>query len=110
MTKDRKAAIAAWKERKSRPGIYALRCLPSGQCWVGSAPDLATVETRLRFGLRMGTHPRPSLQAAVRSHGEAAFAFEIRQELPEEEIPAILAKQLRDRATYWQAQLNALAV
>jgi hypothetical protein len=32
---DRKAAVAAYKERKSACGIYALRCGPSGEVWVG---------------------------------------------------------------------------
>ena len=43
----RKAAIAAYKERKVVAGIYAVRCSATGQCWAGAAPDLSTVETRL---------------------------------------------------------------
>lgn len=107
---DRKAAVAAYKERKPRPGVYALRCAASGQCWVGAFGDLASIETRLRFGLRMGTHPQPSVQAAARAHGEAAFRFEILEALPEEDIAAVLAKQLRDRATWWRERLGALTI
>jgi hypothetical protein len=38
---DRKAAIAAYKERKTVAGIYVIRCAASGGAWVGQAPNLA---------------------------------------------------------------------
>ena len=44
---DRKRAVAAYKERKVEAGIYVVRCLASGQVWVGSAPDLSTIQNRL---------------------------------------------------------------
>lgn len=34
----RKAAVAAWKERKAIAGIYSVTCAASGEAWVGSAP------------------------------------------------------------------------
>jgi hypothetical protein len=33
----RKAAVAAYKERKIAAGIYAIRCVASDQVWIGSA-------------------------------------------------------------------------
>ena len=51
----RKAAVAAYKERKVETGIYAVRCTASDQVWVGIAPDLSTIQNRLWFTLRQGT-------------------------------------------------------
>ena len=58
-TLDKKAARAAWKERKVVAGIYSVRCLTTGQVWLGATPDLATVEGRLWFDLKQGRHRSP---------------------------------------------------
>ena len=55
-TEARKAAIAAYKETKSTPGIFALRCTATGAAWVGRAADLATIRNRLTFTLARGAH------------------------------------------------------
>lgn len=73
---DRKAAVAAYKERKAAAGIYLVRCLASGERWAGQAPDLSTIWNRVWFTLRHGSHRARSLQEAWNTHGEAAFAFE----------------------------------
>ena len=57
----RKAAIAAYKERKVVAGIYAVRCNPTGERWLGAAPNIATVQNRVWFGLQMGTSPHRRL-------------------------------------------------
>ena len=49
---DRKAAIAAYKERKADAGLYVVRCAASGQQWVGGTLDLRTIWNRLSFMLR----------------------------------------------------------
>jgi hypothetical protein len=36
----RKAAVAAYKDRKVAAGIYVVRCAATAQQWAGSAPDL----------------------------------------------------------------------
>lgn len=53
----RKAAVAAYKERKVEAGAYVVRFTASGQAWVGSAPDLATIGSRIWFSLRQGGNP-----------------------------------------------------
>lgn len=75
-TADRKAAIAAYKERKAAPGIFAVRCLPTGEIWVGHAPDLATIKNRVWFALDHGSHRAQDLQAAWNTHGADGFGFE----------------------------------
>jgi hypothetical protein len=57
----RRAAVAAYKERKPRMGIYAVRCAVTGQCWVGRAMDLAKIQNRLWFTLRMGNNTHRTL-------------------------------------------------
>ena len=62
MKLDRKAAVAAYKERKAIPGIYAVRCAATGQAWVGQTPDLTTVRNRIWFSLRQdcSRNPQPA--------------------------------------------------
>ncbi|MGE4506592.1 MAG: GIY-YIG nuclease family protein [Desulfovibrionaceae bacterium] len=61
---ERKARVAAYKERKVVPGIFALRCEAAGLVWVGRAPEVATIRNRLWFSLRTGGYPRPDVQRA----------------------------------------------
>jgi hypothetical protein len=108
MSIDRKAAIAAWKDRKVEAGIFAIRC--PGGVWLGQAPDISTVQTRHWFSLRLGTHSNRALQAAWQAHGEAGFAFEILELLPDEDDPVARSSQLRDALRRWRNQLGAAAV
>ncbi|QEL24425.1 GIY-YIG nuclease family protein [Bosea sp. F3-2] len=109
-SEDRKAATAAYKERKSVAGIYAFRCEASGQIWVGRAPDLATIENRLRFTLRHGSHRQRSLQTAWNAQGSDAFRFEALERLEDEDIAYVLDRVLKERLAHWQAKLNAEAL
>ena len=104
---DRKSAIRDYKERKPAPGIYAVRCMPSGECWVGRAPNLATIQNRLWFTLRQGLHRQEELQSAWRTHGADAFAFEIVEEMEEEPLAYVRDRLLKERLAYWQETLGA---
>ena len=105
-TVDRKAAIAEYKKRKALAGIFAVRCLASGQIWVGRAPDVDSIETRLRFGLRSGGHRPPAMQAVWHLHGGDSFAFEI-VETVEEELAYVRDSILKDRLAHWREALGA---
>ena len=108
---DRKAAVAAWRERKAPAGIYVLRCLPTGQTWVGRATDLEAAERRLRFSLRMNSTPHRSLLAAAREHGEESFTFETVVRIEEENAsPEFIQSRLKSRLRHWQAELGAEAI
>lgn len=106
-TIDRKAAVAAYKEQKVAAGIYAVRCLPTGRVWVGSAPNLATIQNRIWFGLRQNAAGNRALQAAWNEHGAEAFAFEVVETLDEENSAYFQAAALKDRLKHWQAELGA---
>jgi hypothetical protein len=107
---DRKAAIAAYKEQKAAAGIYAVRCAPSGQCWVGRAPNLSTIQNRIWFGLRQGGDPHRSLQAAWKEHGPEAFTFEVVERLEDEDSAYIRDKTLKERFDHWVKELGAEAL
>ena len=107
---ERRAARAAYKERKAAAGVYAVRCAPSGEVWVGQAPDLATVWNRIAFSLRAGGNPHRALQAAWNAHGAPAFAFEALERLEEETLNFARRAALNERAVFWRKILGAAAI
>ncbi|MET4068866.1 hypothetical protein ABID58_003664 [Bradyrhizobium sp. S3.2.6] len=107
---DRKAAIAAYKERKTIAGIYVIRCAASGEAWVGQAPNLETIRNRIWFSLRQGGHPCRSLQAAWNAHGEAGLTFDECERLEDEETAYVRDALLKERGTHWRAELKAEAI
>lgn len=104
---DRKAAIAAYKERKVAAGIFAVRCRERRLCWVGRAPNLSTIWNRISFTLRHGGHPEPALQAAWNRQDGAGFEFEELERLGED-VPAISRDRiLKERHAFWVEALHA---
>jgi len=104
---DRKAAVAAYKERKVAAGIFVARCAATGQQWVGRAPDLGAIQNRLWFTLRHGSAPHESLQAAWRAHGAESFSFDILEQLDEDVSATMRDAALKDRLAHWSARLHA---
>ncbi|TYL97472.1 GIY-YIG nuclease family protein [Bradyrhizobium rifense] len=110
MSTDRKAAIAAYKERKTIAGIYVVRCAASGEAWVGQAPNLETIQNRIWFTLRQGSHPCRSLQAAWNAHSETGLTFGECERLEDEEIAYVRNALLKERLLHWRAELKAEAI
>jgi hypothetical protein len=110
VTIDRKATITAYKERKTIAGIYVVRCGASGETWVGQAPNLATIQNRIWFTLRQGSHRCRNLQAAWNAHGEAGLTFGECERLEEEETDYVRNALLKERMLHWQAELKAEAI
>lgn len=106
----RKAAVEAYKERKTIAGIYALHCRASGQRWVGRAADMDSIENRLSFMLRQGQSPYRTLQAAMREHGAAAFDYEEIERLADEPLAYARERLLKERLVHWCAALSAEAI
>jgi len=107
---DRKAAIAAYKERKPARGVYAVVCTATGAAWVGHSRHVDTRQNGLWFALRQGSGRCPSLQAAWTQHGEGEFRFEELDRLGED-FPAYgLLDELKKRQAIWQARLQATAL
>jgi hypothetical protein len=107
---ERKAAIAAYKERKRAPGIYAVRDAASGQVWVGRTQDLEKIENRIWFGLRCGGHPCRALQAAWSAGEGRGLAFERLEALEPEESRYILDSMLKERLAHWRSTLGAALI
>jgi hypothetical protein len=107
---DKKAAIAAYNERKGEPGVYVVRCSATGQNWVGGAPDLSKIWNRVSFALRQGAGAPASLQAAWREHGPDSVTFEPLEALTDEQLVFGRERMLKERRAYWCAALNAEAI
>jgi hypothetical protein len=107
---DRKAAVAAYKERKVAAGVFALRCAATGEAWVGQARDLSTIRNRIWFTLDHGSHPVKSLQAAWNAHGGDGLAFEELERIAEDLPDYARATALRERAAAWREEIGAAAV
>ena len=106
----RKAAVAAYKERKAVGGVYTVRCAASGQIWVGGAPDLSTIQNRLWFTLRLGSNSHRSLQDAWTTHGSEAFTFEVVEQLKDEDSSYIRNAMLKGLLTRWTDKLQAVRI
>ena len=110
MTNERKDAIRAYKERKTRRGVFSVRCAATGEVWVGSSPNLDSVQNSLWFTLRYGHHRNTRLQAAWNEHGEPSFQLATVEEL-DPETPALLVNDvLKQRKQDWIARLGAAAL
>jgi hypothetical protein len=108
MMVDRKAAVAAYKERKTPWGIYAVRCNATGQVWIGRGLDLDKIENRLRFTLRLGGVRPASLQDAWNRHGEKCFAIETLERMEEEEEAGFVRNNwFKARLNFWREELSA---
>ncbi len=109
-TEDRKAAIAAYKKRKSTAGIFAVRCAATGQAWVGQTLNLDTVQNRIWFSLRTGGHSNRELQSAWSTQGAENFGFEALERMSEEELPYLRDTLLKERFLHWRSLLKGSAI
>jgi len=110
MAIDRKAAVAAYKERKAIPGIYAVRRAASSEVWVGQSPDLRTAGNRIWFSLRQNNSPYRSLQSAWNAHGGEGFVIEELELLDEEDRGYVPEALIKARLAHWRSTLGALAI
>lgn len=112
MSKERrKELLAAYKEKKPRPGVFAVRCTATGQVWVQAAANLENCQNGVWFPLKLGSHPNKALQAEWKIHGADAFVFEEVEALAEEDLSGWeLTSKLKSRERHWREQLGATAV
>lgn len=111
MTSDnKKAVIAAYKQRKTVAGIYLVRCEASDEVWVGQSPNLDTIQNRIWFTLRLGNNRHPRLQKAWRDHGADNFTFEVVERLSDDEPSFAKDALLKERVAHWRSTLHAEAI
>lgn len=106
----RKAAIAAYKEKKTKSGIYAIRCSGTGAIWVGQAPDLATIWNRYLFELNARTCRSQTLQNAWIAEEGRGLSFEVLEEIDTEKMTYERERVFKERTEHWRKNLNALFV
>jgi hypothetical protein len=106
----KKAAIAAYKKHKKVAGIFAVRCAATGQVWIGQSPNLDTIQNRIWFSLRLGSHSNRELQSAWATHGADNFSFETLERLKDEELSYVQDARLRERFAHWRSTLNGSAI
>jgi hypothetical protein len=105
----RKELSQALKEKKAKPGIYAVRCTASGEAWVAKAPDLERRQAGLWFQLSLGGFPGKDLQDAWNKHGEAAFVFEVLEAIEDDNV-MLVPVLLKEREAHWRQALKANAL
>ena len=110
LREERKAAVAAYKERTLPAGVYVLRCTVTGEPWIGQSPNLEAIRNRLSFTLRTGSHRSSTLQTAWHTYGPEQFVFEVIERVPDDEPIYDLTAHLKRRLTHWQAELGATLV
>jgi hypothetical protein len=104
----RRDAIRDYKEKRTLPGVYAVRCTATGEVWVSASRNIDAQQNSLWFGLRTGGHFNRAMQGAWNAHGEGAFAFEVLERIDDEDLtPMGLADLAKARERHWQATLGA---
>ena len=107
-SRDRRALVREYKERKTAKGVYALRCEATGEAWVGASHNIDAQANSTLFALRLGSHPNGALQAAWTAHGEG-LRYEVLERIEEtDELSSIgKADLLKARLGHWMQALNA---
>jgi hypothetical protein len=108
-SKRKKDLVREYKERKRSEGVFAIRCTATGEAWVAASRHLDTQQNGIWFTLRQGSHLNKTIQAAWNAHGEASFAYEVLEEVTDDN-PLLIASLLKDREQHWRAQLGAASV
>jgi hypothetical protein len=107
---DRKALTAAYKEKATIAGVFAVQCTATGQAWVGQSRHIDTHQNGLWFALKFGSCRIPSLQQAWNGHAPEDFRFEQLDRLPADISNLLKGDELKKRAALWKARLDAEAI
>ena len=105
-SKSKRDLVREYKEREPQQGIYAVRCVATGAVWVAASRKLDTQQNGIWFQLKMGSHMNKPLQAAWNEHGADGFAFEVLEEIKDDNALLIPAR-LKERLAHWLAELGA---
>jgi hypothetical protein len=104
---DRKEIIREYKARATPRGVFAMRCLATGEVWVGSSMNLDGARNRILFSLGTGHYKDAALQARWNAHGEQAFQYEVLEKLDDDVSALRVGDVLKERSSHWLAQLRA---
>ena len=112
MEKQRRREIAnAYKEKKVVQGVFAVRCTPTGETWLGLSRNLPAQQNSIWFSLRMGSNSNKPMQAAWKAHGEAGFELTTVEVVATEDLSPYLGEALlKDRLKHWLSEMDAKPV
>ncbi|CAM3281298.1 GIY-YIG nuclease family protein [Corallococcus soli] len=98
----------AYKEAAVPMGIYAIRNRVNGKVFVGHSLNLPAMFNRIRFEFAQRMHRVPELQADWEQHGEAAFSFEVLDQLEplDEPGPTPPVEELKVLEQMWLERLK----
>jgi hypothetical protein len=100
----RKDLVREYKEQKTTPGIFAVRCGDS--VWVGPSKNLDKQQNSLWFQLRQNGHMNKAMQALWNEKGADAFTFEVLEEIADDN-PQMIGLLLKECDAYWREKLGA---
>ncbi len=104
---DRSEEKRKYKEAKQAMGVYRIRNTQSGKSYVGFSKDLRAILNRHRTELKFGSHRNKELLGEWKSLGEAAFEFEVLDELkPDDKNRTDPEEDLRTLAEMWIGRLE----
>lgn len=89
-------------------GVYIVRNLKDGRCFVEAAANLNGGLNGARFKLETGTHPCRTLQEAWNAQGPDSFRFEIldRLEPDEDALKTDYREDLAELKALWMEKLS----
>lgn len=106
-TERKKDLILSYKERPIVAGIYQIKNTVNGSFLLGSRLNLDGVWNKHQFMLSVGSHRNKQMQQDWRKYGEAAFVFEILEEVKtNEKRPFQIEEELSLLEEIWIEKLN----
>lgn len=100
----RKAMVEAWKTRCPEMGVIALRCIATGESFLGASKDTKADFNSSRAKLSSGTHPNKRLSELWGQYGEAGFEFLVLETLNCEDPTKDYTSQLEKLRDAYLAQ------
>ena len=100
----KKELLREYKETAQRAGVFSVTC--GEQRWTGTSRNLEKQQNSLWFQLRMNGFPNSDVQKAWNAQGEAAFAYEVLEEVKDDNA-LIIGELLKEREAAWRKELSA---
>jgi len=102
----RKELLQQYADRDPPNGVFAVRNAVTGEVRVGHSRNLDKQKNGLWARLAGGMCVNKDVQASWAAHGEAAFTYEILEQLTETD-PHALQRLMPERAAAWLEHLQA---
>ena len=96
-----------YKQAAHPRGVFAITCTVTSRVWVDTAPNLDTIQNRIWFTLRLGSHHNAALQREWNEAGPDAFRFEAVEIFDGDVAGYALDTLTKDRKAHWMDALGA---